>query len=88
METIKEAAVSLINEQIKLKEMMDAYYDVTSIYQNEVIGFRHGGFTKSDLGISTCTYIAEKYDADIAFINTTSLRTEITVSKITNGLRK
>ena len=77
---------SMYKEDNKLKEMMDVYYDVTSVYQNEVIGFIHGGFTKSDLGISTCTYIAEKYDADITFINTGGIRTDITVSKITNGL--
>ncbi|MBQ8205956.1 MAG: bifunctional metallophosphatase/5'-nucleotidase [Bacilli bacterium] len=77
---------SFYPQDAKLKELMDVYYDITGVYQNEVIGFKHGGFSKAELGISTCTYIAEKYEADIAFMNTGGVRSEITSSEITNGL--
>ena len=77
---------SLYQPDTNLQNIMDVYYDVTSAYQKEVIGYRQGGFSKSDLGISTCTYIASKYDADIAFMNTGGVRTEIVSSTITNAM--
>lgn len=73
-------------EDTNLKAIMDVYYEVTSAYQNEVIGYKEGGFSKQELGISTCTYIAAKYDVDIAITNTGGVRASITASEITNAL--
>lgn len=74
------------SEDENLKNIMDEYNKVTAAYQNEVIGYKAGGFNKKDLAISTCTYIAEKYDADIAMMNTGGVRANILQSEITNAL--
>lgn len=69
-----------------LKANMDVYYKVTGEYQNTVIGYNQGGMDKKTLGISTCTYVAKKYDADIAMLNSAGIRANITSSEITNGM--
>jgi len=73
-------------EDTNLKELMEVYNEVTASYQNEVIGYKEGGFNKKDLAISTCTYIAEKYDAAVAMMNTGGVRANISQSEITNAL--
>ena len=73
-------------EDTNLKNIMDVYNEVTAAYQSEVIGYKEGGFNKKDLAISTCTYIAEKYDADVAMMNTGGVRANISQSEITNAL--
>ena len=73
-------------EDTNLKNIMDVYNEVTAAYQSEVIGYKEGGFNKKDLAISTCTYIADKYDADVAMMNTGGVRANISQSEITNAL--
>ena len=77
---------SRYEEDPSLKAIMDVYYEVTEIYENEIIGYRKGGFDKKTLGISTMTYIAEKYNADVAVMNTGGVRAYIKEDVITNGL--
>ena len=77
---------SSYDEDLNMKALMDVYYKVTGEYQNTVIGYYEGGMDKATIGISTCTYIADKYDADIAMMNTGGVRSSILSSNITNGL--
>ena len=77
---------SIYEADPNLEHIENVYFAVTSNYENEVIGYKAGGFSKKDLGISTCTYIAEKYDVDVALMNTGGVRTQIYESEITNGL--
>lgn len=77
---------SLYAEDQNLKNIMDVYYEVIEAYESEVIGYNKGGFDKKTLGISTCTYIAKKYNADIAMTNTGGIRAAIYEDNITNGL--
>lgn len=77
---------SIYKEDSSLKSIMDVYYEVTKIYENEVIGYNKGGFDKKTLGISTMTYVAEKYKADVAIMNTGGVRAYINEDEITNGL--
>lgn len=69
-----------------LKANMDVYYKVTGEYQNTVIGYNQGGMDKKTIGVSTCTYIAKKYGADVAMMNTGGVRASIASSEITNGM--
>ena len=73
-------------EDSKLKSIMEAYYEVTKAYENEVIGYNAGGLTEKQIGVDAMTYIAKKYNADIAMTNTGGIRAKITQSEITNGL--
>lgn len=77
---------ALYTEDASLKSIMDVYNEVTEIYENEVIGYNKGGFDKKTIGISTCTYVAKKYDADVVVINTGGVRANIKEDTITNGL--
>lgn len=77
---------SLYDQDTNLKNIMDVYYEVVEVYEKEVIGYNKGGFDKKTLGISTCTYISEKYGADIAMMNTGGVRAAIYEDNITNGL--
>ena len=72
-------------EDYNLKSIMDVYYEVVGIYEKEVIGYNKGGFDKKTLGISTCTYIAGKYKADVVITNSGGVRAAIYEDNITNG---
>ena len=74
------------NEDPTLKANMDVFYEVTGTYQNTVIGYNEGGMDKKLIGVSTCTYIAKKYGADVAMMNTGGVRASISNSEITNGM--
>lgn len=73
------------DKDANLENIMNVYYQVTSEYEKQVIGYKAGGFSKSAIAISTCNYMAEKYDCDLAFINTGGVRAKVSVSNITNG---
>lgn len=68
-----------------LDEIMDVYYDVVAVYQNEVIGYTLRDISKQTMAILSCNYIASKYDADLVFVNTTGVRGKISSGDITNG---
>ena len=73
-------------EDSNLKAIMEVYNEVTSAYENEVIAYNEGGLSKAEIGIMTCTYIAQKYDADIAMTNNGGVRASITEDYITNAM--
>ena len=70
-------------EDSNLKNIMDLYYEVTSSYQNEIIGHTNSTLSKSAFAGSVCTYMADKYQADIAFVNTGGVRASIGAGNIT-----
>ena len=73
------------DEDEALKNLMNIYYEVVSDYQDEVIGYKANGFSKEEIATATCTYIANKYEADLVFVNTGGVRSNIESSSITNG---
>ena len=73
------------DEDAALKNLMNIYYEVVSDYQDEVIGFKANGFSKEEIATATCTYIANKYEVDLVFVNTRGVRSNIESSSITNG---
>ena len=73
------------DEDAALKNLMNIYYEVVSDYQDEVIGFKANGFSKEEIATATCTYIANKYEVDLVFVNTGGVRSNIESSSITNG---
>ena len=73
------------DEDEALKNLMNIYYEVVSDYQDEVIGYKANGFSKEEIAIATCTYIANKYEADLVFVNTGGVRSNIESPLITNG---
>lgn len=74
------------DKDTNLDNIMSIYYEVTSEYEKEVIGYKSGGFSKSSFAIATCNYLVDKYDCDLAFINTGGVRAKISSSNITNGM--
>ncbi len=77
---------SQYTQDTNLENIMKEYYSVISTYQDQVIGYRENGFTRSELAIDSCNYIARKYDADLALVNTGGVRCDITSNNITNGM--
>ncbi len=73
------------DEDEALKNLMNIYYEVVSDYQDEVIGYKANGFSKEEIATATCPYIANKYDANLVFVNTRGVRSNIESSSITNG---
>lgn len=65
--------------------LMTNLYDITSSYVNEEVGYKYNGFSKKDIATSTCDYIAQKYGADLVFVNTAGVRASISTSTITIG---
>jgi len=68
-----------------LDNIMCVYYSVVENYQNTIIGYRLRGFSKEEIGISTCNYIAVKYQADLAVTNSGGVRAKISSGDITYG---
>ena len=71
------------DEDAALKNLMNIYYEVVSDYQDEVIGFKANGFSKEEIATATCTYIANKYEVDLVFVNTGGVRSAVKSSSIT-----
>ncbi len=69
-----------------LDSIMNVYYSVIATYQDSVIGYKEYGFSRDELSIVTCNYVADKYDADLAIMNTGGVRCDIYSSNITNGM--
>lgn len=71
------------DEDEALKNIMNVYYEVLKDYIETVIGNKANGFSKEEIATTTCTYIANKYKADLVFVNTGGVRSAVKSSSIT-----